>query len=404
MDRTVLTRESGQVSLLYVATISDSIRHFLSPYAAHFRARGWRVDAAASGCSTDAGLRAAFDNAYELPLSRSIVDVGAFVRSVRSVAAVLEVGYDIVHVHTPIAGFVTRMAARRLPPDRRPAVAYTAHGFHFYPGGSRATNALFLAAERIGGRWTDRLVVINNEDHEAALRHRIVPAGRLVRMPGIGVDTGVYARSNVAIEAVARIRDQMDAGPETPVFVYMGELNPNKRQSDVIAALAVMRHSEARLLLMGTGRDQARLEADVRQRGLEHRVAFTGFVADVRPALGAAAALILASRREGLARSIMEALALEVPVIASAARGNRELVDEGSGLIFPVGDVGALANAMDWFVEHPNEALAMGRRGHARMVERFDQQIVIRMHEEMYRAMLAQRPNAVTSHTQGPRR
>ena len=240
-------------SLLYVATVGGTVRQFLAPIATDLRANGWRLAGAASGVKADAILQTAFDDLFELPLSRSVRDIGGLVRGERAIARVLrEARPDIVHVHSPIASFLTRLAVRRMPRETRPAVAYTAHGFHFHEGGRRLPNAAFLLAERIAGRWTDRLVVINDEDERAAIRHRIVPGRSLVRMPGIGVDTDHYARAALSTEAIARSREQLDPN-DAPSFVFVGEFSRNKRQSDAIAALAALRHSEARLVLLGDG-------------------------------------------------------------------------------------------------------------------------------------------------------
>ena len=379
-------------SLLIVATVAHTIRNFLLPYATHFRARGWRVDAAANGGGDDEVLKEAFDHVYELPLSRSILDVGGIVRAERAVAALLDTAPDIVHVHTPIAGFVTRVAVHRAPAERRPAVAYTAHGFHFYEGGGRAANALFLTAERVAGRWTDRLVVINDEDEAAARRHRIVPQNRLVHMPGIGVDTTRYARSSVEAGDITRTREELGVPADAPLFVVVAELRSRKRVQDAIAALALVRHPDARILLAGHGPERSRLEAIAADLGVRDRVQFLGFVPDVRAVVCAATALILPSEREGLARSVMEALALEVPVIASTARGNRELVGPDSGILVATGDVRGLAAAMDRLIDNPDDRRAMGAQGRKRMVENYDLPILLRMHEAMYQALLAEHP------------
>jgi glycosyltransferase involved in cell wall biosynthesis len=379
------------VSLLIVATVGSTLRSFLLPYATHFRGLGWRIDGAASAVAGDPALAGAFDRVHELPLSRSIRDIGGMVRAERALEDVLESGYDLVHVHTPIASLVTRVAVRRMPAARRPALAYTAHGFHFHKDGSPLTNALFVTAERTAGRWTDRLVVINDEDFEAARRHRIVPGSHLVHMPGIGIDTGVYARSVLDPEAIRRARDVLGGGPDAPLFVVVAELNANKRNADVIEALALAADRRAHLVMLGDGPERANLEALAARLGVSDRVHLAGFVGDVRPVIASADALVLASHREGLARSIMEALALEVPVIASTARGNRELVGSDGGIVVPVGDPRALAGAMDRIVAEPETARRMGARGRARMVERFDLRAVITEHEAMYGSMLAER-------------
>lgn len=390
IDGTPTDDQRPVASVLFVATVATTIAHFLVPYAAHFRGLGWRVDAAANGVGGEQALQAAFDHAYELPLSRSILDPVSLVRGERAISRLLEAGYDIVHVHTPIAALITRYAAMRLPAERRPAVVYTAHGFHFHEGGRAVTNTAFLTAERLAGRWTDRLVVINDEDLSAARKHRIVPFGRLVRMPGIGIDTSWFSRAELGSDAVIEARRVAGLKRDVPLFVVIGEFNRNKRQADAIRALALMRDLGAQMALVGPG-DTRRLRALAIELGVIDRVYFMGLVKDVRPVIGDATALVLPSKREGLSRSIMEALALRVPVVASTARGNRELVGSDRGFVVSIGDVRGMARALDWLVENPDEADEMGRRGMERMIERYSLQNLIRLHEEMYRDVLRER-------------
>ena len=373
-----------------VATVSATIG-VPTPYAAHFRRMGWRVDAAANGTTVDAGVQGVFDQLHELGLSRSLFDVRGILRAMTDLSRILASGYDIVHVHTPIAAFVTRAAIRRMPPETRPAAVYTAHGFHFYRHGRLATNALFLASEKIAGRWTDRLVVINDEDHAAALKHRIVPRRRLRLMPGIGVDTRWYSRSMVPTDEIASARADLGIDRETPVFVVVGELTPRKRPADAVAALGRMRNRESHLVLLGDGPERPRVEAAIRESGLRGRVHMVGAVADVRSTVAGSTALVLASRMEGLPRCIMEALSLEVPVVATDARGSPDLVEPDAGIIVPVGDIDGLARAMDRILEDPEEAQAMAVRGRRRMVERYELSILIPHHEALYRDLLAER-------------
>ncbi|MGO9179875.1 MAG: glycosyltransferase [Candidatus Limnocylindrales bacterium] len=377
-------------SLLFVATVAHTIWNFLEPYATHFRTLGWRVDAAANGVSDEPALHSAFDHVYEIPLSRSVLDPASLVGGARAISRLIEDDHDIIHVHTPIAAFITRYAARRLPAERRPAVIYTAHGFHFYPGGPSVANAVFLTAERIAGRWTDRLVVINDEDYIAARKHRIVPSNRLVRMPGIGIDTAWFSRKELGADAIMQACQAAGVDLGAPLFVVVGEVNRNKRQADAVRALALLRHPRAQMALIGPG-DTSRLRALATELGVSDRIRFAGILEDVRPLVACATALVLPSKREGLARSIMEALALEIPVVASTARGNLELIGADRGFVIPTGDVGGMAKALDWLVDHPDEARQMGRRGRERMVERYDLRNLIRLHEDLYGDVLGSR-------------
>lgn len=381
-------RSAEAPALLYLATVPQPIRNFYLPYAAHFRARGWRVAAAAHGAIHEPALAAAFDDVRDVPLFRSVLDWRNYVQGPPAIRRLLDRGYDVVHVHTPIAAFMTRLAARSLPRARRPGVVYTAHGFHFHRGGSPIANLLFRTAERFAGRWTDRLVVINEEDELAARTARLVPGQRLVRMPGVGIDPLHYDRAALPPGTTEAARDALGAGPGVPLFVMVGELHPNKRHRDVIDALPRMRNGDAMLAIIGEGRARASIEALVKRRGLSGRVRLLGFVDDPRPHIAAATALVLASRREGLPRAVMEAMALEVPVIVSRSRGSIELVQGGYGQVVPVGSVAGLAAAMDATVGNPEGARDVARRARQHVVECYSLTGIIARHEAMYAEVL----------------
>jgi glycosyltransferase involved in cell wall biosynthesis len=381
------------VTLLYISTVPAIIRNFLVPYALHFRGLGWRVLAAANGCVGVESIEQAFDDSFNLPLTRSIRDPANLIRGVPAVRRLIEATHpDIVHVHTPIDSFVTRVALRQTPLELRPALAYTVHGFHFYVGGNPVSNLAFQTAERIAGRWTDRLVVMNDEDETAALRFRIVPPRRLVRMPGVGIDTTIYSRSQAQPDQISLIRQQIGIGVGTPLFASVAELHPRKRHERTIEALSRMHHADAHLAIAGDGELRGQLESIVSRWGVSDRVHFLGFVGDIRPLLVASVALVLSSEREGLARVVMEALSLEVPVIASDAKGNKELVGSNSGFIVPGGDPEGMAAAMDGLIADPDLAREMGQRGRFRMADQYSLGSVIKMHDHMYAGMLGHSP------------
>jgi glycosyltransferase involved in cell wall biosynthesis len=384
--------EPPGTTLLQVSSVPVTLRNFMLPYARHFRSLGWRVDAAAAGAPENAELTAAFDGVHDVSFSRSVRDVRRLLRGDRDIERVVrEVAPDIIHVHTPIAAFITRLAVRRMPAAERPIVVYTAHGFHFYEGGHLLANLAFRTAEQVAGRWTDRLIVMNDDDEDGALKHRLVPRQRLVRMRGIGVDTGYDAprASTPAEDSETMGGLGLPAGAR--FFAVVAELRPRKRNADIIRALAAAEHRDANVVFAGEGPLQADLEALADQLGVRDRVRFLGFVDDVRPILRLAVASILASVREGLPRSIMESLAVGTPVIGTAAKGVAELLEPDSGIVVPKVDVPAITRAMDWILDHPEEARAMGERGQHRMRGPYELRALIAEHERLYAELLAER-------------
>ena len=370
--------------ILLAATLGDTLRAFYLPLAHNLRSRGWQVDGMARDISICPKCCSTFDHVWEVPLSRNPLDIRDLLAARREIAAIVSRNrYDLVHVSTPIAAFVTRLALRRLRRQGGPKVIYTAHGFHFHKRASWLQNALFLTAERLAGRWTDCLTVMNAEDRHVAERYNLVPEGRLVYIPGVGIDRAQFSRQAVPDSAVAEIGRELRLDREQPVILMIAEFNANKRHRDALRAFSRIRSQSAHLVLAGDGvlfEPMQRLAADL---GIAHRVRFLGSRRDIPRLLCAATVLVLPSGREGLPRSVMEALCFGVPVIGSDIRGTRDLLADGCGLLFNVGDVDALTRAMDWILEHPAEAHAMGQRGRQQM-EKYDISSIIRLHEEIY--------------------
>ena len=376
-----------QPRLLIVTTVAATLRAFLLPYARHFRALGWRVDALARDASSLLECREAFDACHEIAFTRrpwELRGLRAMNAAIRDLA--VREGYDIVHVHTPVASFVTRMALRKLPEKARPKIVYTAHGFHFYRGGNPLKNSVYLNLERLAARWTDRLVVINKEDYETAQARRLLPPERIVHMPGIGLDLSAWNREAVLASGSGGpgLREELGLEADDKIFLMVAEFNPGKRHRDAIAALAMTSRPDFHLALAGRGPLEDAVRAQAERLGVAGRVHLLGQRPDVPRLMLASLATVLPSEREGLNRSVMESIALGVPVLGADARGIRDLVtDPSRGALFPVGQPAALAAAMVAVAAgpprpQPDPAWDIGN--------------LLRAHEELYSGLLSEIP------------
>lgn len=236
---------SGPGRLLIVATVSRTHRAFLLPLAYHFRSVGWQVDGMAAGITHCQECVEAYDSVFENTWSRTPLHPANLTRAAATVRRVVQAGdYDLIHVHTPVAAFVTRYALRGLRRRGRPKIIYTAHGFHFHPSGHPVKNAAFVALERLAGGWTDFLVVINRWDEEAARRYGLVPQERLRYMPGIGIDLQVYHPQAVSTEEVERVRHEVGLRDGQVMLSMVAEFTKNKRHLDVVRALRLLRRDD----------------------------------------------------------------------------------------------------------------------------------------------------------------
>jgi glycosyltransferase involved in cell wall biosynthesis len=244
-------RQRSTPRVLFATTVAVTVRAFLLPIAQHFRNIGWRVDAMANGIDNDQLCRSAFDRVWNAGWTRNPIDPRNLMMARRVRDLVKEQAYDIVHVHTPVASFVTRFALDRLRHEQDLKVVYTAHGFHFHPAGGVIRNRLFEALERKAANWTDSLIVMNQEDLRAVEEKALIPMDRLCFMPGIGIDRSCYSTSSVSRKELDRLHTELGISADTPVLLMLAEFVERKRHADAIRAFSKVVHRQARLVLAG---------------------------------------------------------------------------------------------------------------------------------------------------------
>jgi glycosyltransferase involved in cell wall biosynthesis len=369
---------------LFVTTISGTMRAFLLPFVDFFRANGWTVDGMAAGIDSCQKCKQSFSQTLDINWTRNPFGLHNLLLAPRRVRQIVEAQhYDLVHVHTPVASFVTRFALRKQRHGKRPKIIYTAHGFHFYDGNNLLKNIFFLNLEKLAGRWTDYLVVMNEEDRHAAWQHKIVPPERVIYMPGIGVDTQALDQAINKNDASNQIRNELGIGPEDKILLMIAEFIPRKCHFDALRALAKLERSDVHLVCAGKGPLEGHIRKASERLGLKSQIHFLGFRNDIPLLIRAADALILPSTQEGLPRSLMEALCLSTPCVASNIRGNRELLSGGCGKLFSVHDIQGFSEAIAWVLNHPDEAVEMGARGRIKMQD-YDLKVILKMHEDLY--------------------
>jgi glycosyltransferase involved in cell wall biosynthesis len=244
--------------------------------------------------------------------------------------------FDVVHSHCAKAGFLGRLAGRMTGAR----TVHTPHVFPFGRGGPVAAEALYLALERLAGRWTDRLVVLSRYQQGTALWRRLVPPERAVLIPnGVPPEASAGPTKGAARRMLGLERDE-------PVALAVGRLCRQKGYDILLAALGrVRRQGQApTLLIVGEGPQAGELAAQASAERLGERVRFVGAVDDVRPYYAACDVLAMPSRFEGMPYVVLEAKAAGRPVAASLVSGMEEFVRHGrDGLLLPAGNAEAWA-------------------------------------------------------------
>jgi glycosyltransferase involved in cell wall biosynthesis len=379
-----MSRETiGKV--LYLATVYTHLAAFHIPLMKLLQSWGYKVHAAAS---PDEGHKSEVEaigvRCWDVPFVRSPVSPKNLVAYRQLKALFAQERYDLIHVHTPMAAWLGRLAAKR---TGQGPVLYTAHGFHFYKGAPWPYWLFYYPAERLAAHWTDGLIVMNSEDYERAQRMGFKPGKNLFFVHGVGVDLEQFSP---APKSRTSVREELGLSDQDVVVMCVAEFTSTKNHAFLLAAWSKVAREEpcAHLLLIGDGQLKQSMERRIRVENIPN-VHFLGFRGDVPRLLQSADILVLPSRREGLPRSIMEAMAAGKPVVATDVRGNRDLVGNGvTGILVKLGDVVGLAQAILQLIHDPELRLRMGEAGREKM-QAYSLDHVIKEMSEIYARYLS---------------
>jgi glycosyltransferase involved in cell wall biosynthesis len=257
------------------------------------------------------------------------------------------------------------------------------------PRGAR----VYEAVERRLARHAD-VAVANSEAGRGMLLRAGLPRRKTHVVPnGLNPD-----RLRVDAARVAAIRAELAAPKDGPVVGILATLKPAKGHDVFLRAAARIhaRRPEAAFAIVGDGPLRGQLGDLARALGLSERVRFFGFQRQVAEYLAACDVLVSSSRdNEGHSNSILEAMALGVPVVATDIGGSAELVaDRRTGLLVPVDDDAALATAVERVLAEPSEAAAMASRARALVASRFGQAQMVARYQGLYEALLHTGPVA----------
>ena len=364
------------MKILQVSTIATTINSFLLPFAKKFKSQGWIVDAAASNIFQYESIVNEHDNCFDIDFCRNPFKLKQLYQSLKQIRTLLkEQQYDVVHVHTPIAAFLTRLAAVGLTKTK---VFYTAHGFHYINTNPKWKNALFYLSEKLAGYKTDHLFVINQDDYQFAIEKKILPENKITLIHGIGVD---LARYKIDEQARVDIRNQLQLSDDCFMLLQIAELNHNKNHTIVLQALALFKQmysdSDIRYVVVGEGILKENLQQQANLLGLSNIVQFLGRRSDVPSLLSACDALSLSSKREGLPRCMLEAMCVKRPIIASKIRGCTDLLSSGAGVLVEYNNVEQWTKAIEQLYIYPEQRNKMGNIGYQLINNYYQQQKVV---------------------------
>lgn len=366
------------MKVLFVASMYRHLVSFHIPFMQYFQQQGYEVYAVGNGDEDKEILQALNIQCIDISFSRNPIskDNMKAYKQLQSLFAHHQ--FSLVHVHTPVPAFLTRLVYRKQTTGQ---LIYTAHGFHFFKGAPLINWLIYYPIEKIAARWTDYLFVMNEEDNERA--KKMMPKEKIGFVHGVGVE---FAQQTMDVSA---LRESLNLRDDAIVISYIAELNKNKNQKYLLRNWLSIKEQfpQAVLLIIGTGILEQQLEAYVHNNGLTD-VKFLGYRSDVDQLLRVSDISVLLSYREGLPKSTMESMYMGLPCIVANTRGLRDLIQDGeNGLVVPLENDERLVSAFCQLLQSRQLRKTMGERA-KQLVQPYILQNVLPEYTTVYEKVL----------------
>ncbi|MCG2658636.1 MAG: glycosyltransferase family 4 protein [Kiritimatiellae bacterium] len=293
--------------------------------------------------------------------------------------------FDLVHTHTSKAGTLGRLAAhwRGIP------VVHTPHGHIFYGYFGSAVTAFYVFVERRMARYTARIISLTDNETRESLERGIGRPEQYATIPS-GVPLSLFR--DIPRNMGMILRNSLQIPSDAFVFLSVGRLVPIKGFDILLKAFARadFKGKHVFLIIVGDGEERHALESLAGQLGITARVRWAGELRDIRGALSAADAFVLASRNEGMGSVYIEAMAAGLPVIGTAVGGVPSVIqDRRTGLLVAGENPGMLARALTEMALNDELRGAMGKNAANSVFPRYDEDTTVARIAALYREVLS---------------
>lgn len=287
---------------------------------------------------------------------------------------------DLLHVHYAIPHSISAILAREsLKPKRYLPVITTLHGTDITLVGADRS---YLPITRYGIVQSDGVTAISHYLKEATKE--------IFQFDDIEVIPNFVCQHDYARHAVDELRSSL-APHDEPLLVHVSNFRPVKRPVDCVEILArvLQKGITTRLIMVGDGSERTNVEHRARCLGVYDNCVFVGKQPNIVDYLSASDVLLLPSEQESFGLAALEAMACEVPVIASRVGGLPEVVTDGeTGFLSEVGDVEKMAADASRLLSDATLRREMGKRARESAVERYRTDLIIPQYIEFYERVL----------------
>ncbi len=326
-------------------------------------------------------------------MRRAIEPVKDFVSYRKLKKLLRELKPDIVHTHSAKAGILGRYAASALKgtwDPQRPAIVHGVHGLAFHPYQNPLVNRVYIAIEKAAAKHTDYFISVAD-----AMTDQCKAVGIGVDKPYVTAYSAIDEEQflePISVERRQTFRRQNGIGDDAVVLVTIARLFMLKGHDYIIASAPELakRFENVVWLFVGDGNLSDSYKQQVRELGLTDRFRFTGLMPprEIPLAIQSSDMLVHCSLREGLARTLPQAMLCGRPAISFDVDGAREVVNERTGRLIEPKNVPQLIEACAELIADPSLCERLGQAGRESVQTKFAPDTMVDVIEAVYQRLI----------------
>ena len=365
-----------------LCAVDFTVDKFLKPLVDGMTNEGWDVTIVCSnGDNTEKLIKQGY-KIKSISISRSVNPFKAILSIINLYKYFKKSKFDVIHVHTPVASLLARIAAWL---SCKSYIIYTAHGFYFHENMSRFKKIFFINLEKFAGRFTNLLFCQSNEDSQDAINENIMNSNDVITI-GNGVNIEEFDYFKFTPNNTEK-RIELGIPLNAIVVGIVARKVKEKGYIEFLTAAGNINSTNKNVyfLLIGSKLksdhdDGIEIALDYSKQLLGNNLLDLGHRDDIASLISIMDIFCLPSYREGLPRTIIEAMLLKKAVIATNIRGCREeVIHNKTGLLVPLRDTIELTKAISYLINNKNIAIEMGLNGYLIAKELFNEENIVKL-------------------------
>lgn len=295
-----------------------------------------------------------------------------------------EKNIQIVHSQGGRADFFVRIAAKIAKvPAVISTIAMPVEGYNV----GLLRKVIYVTLDRFSERLVDKFIVVSEALRKRLIRKHGIASERIVKIyNGVEIEKLNYDSANTS-----SVRKELNVEATALLIGTIGRLVWQKGLTYFMRAVKQIvdgkwqMAEQTKFLIVGEGRERKRLESMAHSLNLGDKIIFTGFRSDIKEILYSLDILVLSSVREGQPITLLEAMALGKPIVATNIEGiNETVIDGETGILVPPKDSHALAEAIVCLLKDNKKAQKMAQAARKVVEERFNLKDKINQHKQLY--------------------